>query len=280
MDGDRSSKTAEAFENLDSEESKRAHAVLPNFYEDGHVSGQAMHILGEQVEAATAGSCATIMCASTLCALGVDAETALRAVLVLGGAGGVAYGFRQRCGEMWYARHYEREYAREAWELENYEQGEREEMVGLYTHKGLCRADAEVVIETMSRYPKFFVGVMMTEELQLQAPRLQRDARAGKVVVCYAAAATLPALLARRFRFVDSGLERGGFFGLYEDDAAFMLVRVLGILGLASIGMFHATVSRLRKRTHCLENMLLGILCAVLPLVVKLAHVVVVGASH
>jgi VIT1/CCC1 family predicted Fe2+/Mn2+ transporter len=41
---------------------------------------------------------------------------------------------------------------REAWELQNDPEGEVKEMVDLYVKKGFDRADAETVINTMSKY--------------------------------------------------------------------------------------------------------------------------------
>lgn len=59
---------------------------------------------------------------------------------------------------------------REEWELENYPEGEIEEMIDLYESKGLPRKDAETVIKIMAQHKDFFVNVMMAEELELQVP--------------------------------------------------------------------------------------------------------------
>lgn len=62
------------------------------------------------------------------------------------------------------------EYAKEKWELENYPAGERLEMVELYEGKGMTSEDAELVVDTMMDYPKFFLDVMMVEELGYLPP--------------------------------------------------------------------------------------------------------------
>lgn len=59
---------------------------------------------------------------------------------------------------------------REAWEMENYPEGEILEMIDIYESRGMGRADATIVVETMSKYKDFFVDVMMAEELSLQVP--------------------------------------------------------------------------------------------------------------
>ena len=59
----------------------------------------------------------------------------------------------------------QREKAREAWELDNYPEGEIKEMVELYVGKGLEQADAELIVNTMAKYKDFFVDVMVKDEL-------------------------------------------------------------------------------------------------------------------
>ena len=59
---------------------------------------------------------------------------------------------------------------REQWELENYPEGEIQEMIDIYVQRGMSLPDATMVISRMSKYPEFFVDIMMAEELQLQVP--------------------------------------------------------------------------------------------------------------
>lgn len=59
---------------------------------------------------------------------------------------------------------------REAWEMENYPEGEVKEMIEIYCSRGMNRNDAEQVVKIMSKYENFFVDVMMAEELQLKVP--------------------------------------------------------------------------------------------------------------
>lgn len=62
------------------------------------------------------------------------------------------------------------ERCREKWELQNYPEGEVQEMIDIYTERGLDRDDAVLVVNTMAKYEDFFVDVMMAEELQLAVP--------------------------------------------------------------------------------------------------------------
>jgi len=59
---------------------------------------------------------------------------------------------------------------REAWEMENYPEGEVKEMIDIYESRGMERHDAEKVVQIMSKYENFFVDVMMAEELHLTVP--------------------------------------------------------------------------------------------------------------
>merc|ERR1719453_868051 len=63
-----------------------------------------------------------------------------------------------------------RERQREAWELENFPEGEIKEMIEIYTSKGLSPTDAESIIQTMAKYPNFFVDQMMKDELGMEPP--------------------------------------------------------------------------------------------------------------
>ena len=60
---------------------------------------------------------------------------------------------------------------REAWEFENFREGEIKEMVDLYVNaKGMDKEDAELICKTYAKYPDAFIDLMMKEELELQVP--------------------------------------------------------------------------------------------------------------
>ena len=128
--------------------------------------------------------------------LGVDVDRARLLAVALTVA--LAYGLREGTTRLWYRRHWDREYGRETWELENYERGEREEMVGLWIFKGLRRSDAEGVIDTLSGYKKFFVGLMMTEELRMFEPNARELAEVAVLTAFIALGAVGPLLAGGR----------------------------------------------------------------------------------
>jgi VIT1/CCC1 family predicted Fe2+/Mn2+ transporter len=68
----------------------------------------------------------------------------------------------------------EREYEaaekkRETWEVENYPDGEKKELVELYEAKGVSRPDAEAMVGILAKHPKAWVDIMMVEELGIVA---------------------------------------------------------------------------------------------------------------
>ncbi|EQC35681.1 hypothetical protein SDRG_06962 [Saprolegnia diclina VS20] len=79
---------------------------------------------------------------------------------------------------------YERERRREMWELDNFPEGEKEEMVQLYAAKGMSVHDATVVIDLMSKYEHFFVDIMMIEELSLLPPSTVVSSRFVGLMTC------------------------------------------------------------------------------------------------
>ena len=94
----------------------------------------------------------------------------------LGGGAIVAHTFAIVCGRYLAERAdfawVRKEREREAWELRHNPEGEKEEMVEIYTSPkhGLSQPDATAMVDIMAKYPHFFVDVMMAEELQLQVP--------------------------------------------------------------------------------------------------------------
>ena len=90
-------------------------------------------------------------------------------VLILGFANLIADGISMAIGDFLSTRA-EQEYQssereREEWEVENYPEGEMQEMVELYQAKGVSRADAEAMVGILSKNRKAWVDVMMVEEL-------------------------------------------------------------------------------------------------------------------
>lgn len=64
-----------------------------------------------------------------------------------------------------------KEYEREIWETDNYLEGELKEMRELYQKKyNINNNDANIILNTMCKYPKLFIDHMMVIELELFPP--------------------------------------------------------------------------------------------------------------
>jgi len=60
------------------------------------------------------------------------------------------------------------EWKRETWELENYPEGEKREMIELYVEEGMAVEDATAIVNAFAKYPDKFVNLMMVDELGLE----------------------------------------------------------------------------------------------------------------
>ena len=63
---------------------------------------------------------------------------------------------------------------REKWEVDNYPDGEIQEMLHIYTGYGLSDTDAEVVAKTLAKYPDFWVDHMLLHEIGV-VPHRKKD---------------------------------------------------------------------------------------------------------
>mmetsp|Transcript_15298 Transcript_15298/g.61510 ORF Transcript_15298/g.61510 Transcript_15298/m.61510 type:complete len:156 (+) Transcript_15298:610-1077(+) len=153
-------------------------------------------------------------------------------------------------------------------------------MTGLFTHKGMKRADAAAVVRTMSTYKEFFVNLMMTEELHLREPVGNAASRAATAACCFAVAALAPLFLGdvlESLTFVagdDSGDEADARVAFHR-----RAVAAAGLATLGGVGARRARMSLLALKTHALESIGLGVFCVVLPHLLLLALPRAVGWS-
>lgn len=104
----------------------------------------------------------------------VGGSMPIEVVLTLGFANLIADGISMGLGDYLSSKaeyqHLVAEKAREKWELDNYPEGERAEMIDELVKRGLEQEDASTIVTTMAKKPDFFVDFMMTEELGLEIP--------------------------------------------------------------------------------------------------------------
>lgn len=90
-------------------------------------------------------------------------------VLILGFANLIADGLSMAIGD-YLSTKAENEYAaaereRELWEIDNYPEGEKRELVELYVAKGMSQPDAQAVVDAIARHRRAWADIMMVEEL-------------------------------------------------------------------------------------------------------------------
>lgn len=97
------------------------------------------------------------------------AELAAGIVLILGFANLIADGISMAIGDYLSTRaeteYNQAERIREKWEVDNYPDGEKLELIELYQEKGIPKEDAEQMVGILSKHPDAWVDVMMVEEL-------------------------------------------------------------------------------------------------------------------
>jgi VIT1/CCC1 family predicted Fe2+/Mn2+ transporter len=58
-----------------------------------------------------------------------------------------------------------REFEREEWEVENYPEGEIQEMMAIYQNNGVSATDSEIIARTLAKYKTFWVEHMLLTEI-------------------------------------------------------------------------------------------------------------------
>ena len=92
-------------------------------------------------------------------------------LLILGLANLIADGISMAVGDYLSSKaqrdFYYSEKERELWEAKNYPKGEKEEMIEIYTKRGLSKSDAQKLVNIISKKKNLFVDEMMVEELRM-----------------------------------------------------------------------------------------------------------------
>ncbi len=127
------------------------------------------------------------------------AKLGTNVVLIMGLANLLADGFSMATGSYLSAKsereYYEKERAREAWEVKNFPRGERQELQEIYRKQGYPDADAKRMTEIKSRDPKRWVDAMMVEELGL-LPDERTPLRSGLATfAAFVSAGSIPLLV-------------------------------------------------------------------------------------
>lgn len=157
-------KARNAFRRHDAEASRKAHddGGAPEEHQTGH---------GQYLKSFVYGGLDGIVTTFAVVAGVAGANLSASVVLILGVANLIADGISMAFGD-YLSSKAENEYmaaerVREMWEVKNYPDGEKKEMVELYMGKGIAETDAKIAVEALSKIEKPWVDIMMVEELGL-----------------------------------------------------------------------------------------------------------------
>ena len=129
---------------------------------------------GKYVKSLVFGGLDGIITTFAVVAASVGGSLSSDVILLMGFANliadGLSMGFGDYLSSQAEVDYTKAEHRREKWELENYPEGEKREMVELYMKRGMTEEDAVSVIDVMAKYKNFFLDVMMVEELGLMPP--------------------------------------------------------------------------------------------------------------
>jgi len=155
-------KARAAYQNHDVEASKAAHAA-------GAGTGEPHKEGGSSIKSLVYGGLDGIITTFAVVAGVAGAELTTGIVLILGFANLFADGISMAIGDFLSTRaeteYNEAERVREKWEVDNYPEGEKVELVELYQEKGIPEEDAKQMVDILAKYPEAWIDVMMVEEL-------------------------------------------------------------------------------------------------------------------
>lgn len=150
-----------AYKSKDAKASKAAHEG--KFSQEQHKKG------GEYLKSAVYGGLDGIITTFAVVAGVTGAALSPGIILILGFANLIGDGISMAVGDYLSTKaeheYYESEKKRERWEVDNYPEGEKQEMIELYQEKGISKPDSHKMINILSKYKKAWVEVMMVEEL-------------------------------------------------------------------------------------------------------------------
>jgi len=152
-----------SYAKLDIEGSRKVHQKAA----EKHSNGAAGKYLKSVVYGGLDGIITVFAVVASIAGAGLDVGV----VIIMGVASLLADGISMGMGDFLSSKaendYTKEERKRELWETENYIEGEIEEMIKIYTDKGMTEKDATIIVTTMSKYTDIFVDTMMVEELGL-----------------------------------------------------------------------------------------------------------------
>ncbi len=241
----------EAFTRKDLTASAEAHqperiAQAPE--EHGSVGGL---YLGDMVYGGLDGIITTFAIVSGVAGANLGPEI----VIILGIANLLADGFSMATGAYLSSKsereYYDREWRREAWEVEHFPEGERAELYEIYREDGYSESEANELVAIKSRQPDRWIKAMMVDELGM-LPDERKPLLSGLATfIAFVIAGSFPLLVFLLGLVVD-----------IPQSLAFPTAVVLSGLALFALGAAKSFVTRLSPLRSGFEMLLVGGLAA------------------
>lgn len=156
-----------AYRKKDSKLTKRAHGkrLIAKALKHPHEHQSSGKYMSDAVYGALDGIVTTFAIVSGV----VGADLSLSIILILGFANLIADGFSMAAGSYLSIKseqdYHQQEYNREKWEIENYPEGEIEEVRQIYKRKGFKGKDLDKAVKIIISDEKRWLETMMVEEL-------------------------------------------------------------------------------------------------------------------
>ncbi|KAL1499167.1 hypothetical protein AB1Y20_013678 [Prymnesium parvum] len=216
---------------------------------------------GGRIKSIVFGGLDGILTSFAIIAGAVGAHIGTSGLLAMGVSNVLADALSMSVGEFLSTRSYNKyvrkELERETWELDNYPEGEVQEMVALFESRGMSHMDATTVISIMAKYKTFFLNIMMTEELALPVPDDDDNAEslkeAAAMFIAFSGFGMLPIMGFVIVPLIVPGL---------DDHTLFLCACAITGFALFGLGAFKAHFSDKRHLWSGVETVLLGGCCA------------------
>lgn len=184
-----------AFKRGDTEASRRAHKPERIKQATEEHGGASHQYIGDMVYGGLDGIITTFAVVSGV----AGAQLGTNVILILGMANLLADGFSMATGAFLSSKseqeYYEREWQREAWEVEHFPEGERQELYEVYRQQGYSEEDAHSLVAIQTRDPHLWVKTMMVEELGLLEDERKPLFSALATLVSFVIAGSVPLII-------------------------------------------------------------------------------------
>lgn len=239
-----------AYQKGDKVAAAAAHTSARIYAEEQH-GGASSKYLGDMVFGGLDGIITTFAVVSGV----AGAQLGARVVLIMGLANLFADGFSMAIGAYLSSKsdqeYYQREREREAWEVQNFPEGERAELFEIYHSKGYSEEDTKNLVEIKTRNPELWLDTMMIEELGMLKDESKPIISALTTLIAFILSGSIP-----MFIYII------GLFFPISTTATFPISLGFSALGLFGLGAAKVFVTHRNALKSGLEMLLVGGLAA------------------